>query len=204
MIGAALLIGCAGPPAADVCSDPAAPTWDNFAQGYIQTWCTPCHAAALTGADRQGAPPGLDLDTYADVVAWGERIAEAATGPSPTMPPLGGVDPADVARLGDWLACGAPGQDPPPDPCVDPVVGPASTVGNQADADALCAAYDAVAGLTVTATATLPCLCRVAGPLVHQAGSLDVPILAEVTGDATVTAGAVGWSAGAWSRWGGS
>ncbi len=199
------LLACpgSGPTGSDPCGA-GAPTWDSFAQGYVRTWCTPCHSAGLEGPQRQGAPTGIDLDHYSDVIALADRIEARATGPDADMPPLGGVEPDAVERLGAWLACGAPGLDPPPDPCDQPIEGPAATVASQADADALCAGSSAVRGLTVTGDAALDCLCVVSGPLTIEGGAVSLPALEEVTGTISALGGAASLSAPRLEQIGGS
>lgn len=187
---AALTAGCPGAapsldPAPAVCED--APTWHAFAGGFVTTWCTPCHSASLSGPARNGAPDGLDFDRWSEVVAVRDRVAVRATGPSPTMPPLGGVAEADVALFARWLACGAPGEDDPPGPCDARHPGPAAIVATQADADALCAAGNTVPTLTVSGTASIGCLCSVDGSLVVTGGALDAPLLDAVGGDLVIT-----------------
>lgn len=39
-------------------------TCEVAAEPVLRTWCTPCHSSSLTGADRSGAPEGLDFDTW--------------------------------------------------------------------------------------------------------------------------------------------
>ena len=46
----------------DDCS--TSPTWESFGQGFLRTWCTPCHSSGLPEGARQGAPLGVDFDTY--------------------------------------------------------------------------------------------------------------------------------------------
>ncbi|MBX2799890.1 MAG: hypothetical protein KTR31_19580 [Myxococcales bacterium] len=173
----------------DPCTAPEAPTWSNFAQGHVQTWCTPCHTRSLTGeAARQGAPAGVDFDTYSDVITHATAVRVWATGDVPAMPPLGGVDARDVSRFDQWLECGAPGEDAPAGPCDERVRGDAATIATQADADALCSSgVNVVEGLTVTGSATLPCLCAVDGPVVVQEGTVVLPELVEITGTLLVT-----------------
>lgn len=185
---ALLLAGCPADPVPDV-SECESPTWEDFAQGYVRTWCTPCHTSSLAGADRHGAPEGIDFDRWSQVYDWRERIAVRATGDGADMPPVGGVDPADVERFGRWLACGAEGSDPTPGPCDVRIPGPAATVSSQADADALCAVANQVPALTVTGAATIDCLCAVDGALVVQA-DVRLPVLSEV-GSLAVDAGSV-------------
>ena len=79
--------------------------WDTFAEGYLRSWCLGCHHADLDEAERNGAPIGVDFDTEADALLWGDRILARATGDAPTMPPAGGSSPEEAERLADWLVC---------------------------------------------------------------------------------------------------
>jgi hypothetical protein len=184
---ALLLLGCPGPrEPADPCSAPDAPTWHNFAQGYVRTWCLGCHSASVAGADRQGAPVGMDFDTWSQVHARRDRIAVRATGDSPDMPPLGGITVEAVARFEQWLACGAQGEDETPGPCDSLQLAAGRIISSQADADALCAEGNAVGALTVEGTASLGCLCEVQGALQLRGGELELPLLQAVTGDLVI------------------
>ncbi len=163
-------------------TDPAcidAPGWDE-AQGYLRTWCLPCHSEAVSGDDRQGAPPGSDFDTYAQVWTWRAAIEARATGPDADMPPVPGASAESLERFAWWLSCGAEGSDPEPGPCAAlvPSAGPA-VVSNSADADTFCASGNQGADLTVHVD--LPCLCDVTGDVVVHGGSL--PLLGAVAGD---------------------
>lgn len=90
-----------------VCAD----DWARFGQPLMLTWCAPCHSSRLEEAQRYGAPVGVDLETLAGVHTWSARIAARVQ--EGTMPPGGGMDEADVARLVAWLGCGAAGEEAP-------------------------------------------------------------------------------------------
>ena len=64
--------------------------------------CRVCHAASLTGDGRQGATPGVDFDTEADVRRFAERI-RVRTIDQGTMPPWGPVPTCDAAALSAFL-----------------------------------------------------------------------------------------------------
>jgi len=162
----------------DPCEDP--PTWDSFAQGWVTSWCTPCHASSLTGADRQGAPVGVDLETLEDVRAWADRV-RARSVDAQSMPPGGGPSEASRERLGLFLDCGLPGTTDPADPCDAPVEVPTTHLASQADADALCT-DEAVAvrgDLVLTSTIEASCLCEVDGTIEVSAPSATLPGLME-------------------------
>jgi hypothetical protein len=121
----ALLAGCGDDPPAGKTTPPTDDTavvevcdesivdYDNFGQGFMATWCTPCHSGALNTSDtgdgdpRAGAPEGVNFDAHADVLLWTDRILARATGASPTMPVGGGPEAEDLALLEEWLNCGA-------------------------------------------------------------------------------------------------
>lgn len=82
--------------------------WDNFGKGLMDKHCNGCHSVLVPEAQRQGAPTGVDFNTYADVIEWRERIRARATTAeldTPTMPPGGGPGPEELALLEEWLAC---------------------------------------------------------------------------------------------------
>ncbi len=80
-------------------------TWQTAGQPFVATWCTPCHASALRGANRAGAPVGVDLDTYEDTLRLLERVEVRSL--NETMPPTGGPSADDLELLRRWLECGA-------------------------------------------------------------------------------------------------
>lgn len=75
-------------------------TWAAFGQGFVTTYCTSCHAAGT--ANRRGAPDGVDFDSEADLIAWGERV-RARVLDEGTMPLGGGVLSEDLALLDRYL-----------------------------------------------------------------------------------------------------
>lgn len=84
-------------------------TWESAGQPVLLDACAACHAAALSGEARHGAPEGMNLDTLEGARTWAEAIEEAVT--AGTMPPGGGLSQADAARLLAWLDCDAPGEE---------------------------------------------------------------------------------------------
>ena len=114
----ALAAGCGesvplfGPPTEASCPDNSVLTYENFGKQFMERYCTRCHAVALTGAQRHGAPSFHDFDTIFGVRAVADHVDETtASGPAATntsMPP-DSPKPADNERraLGEWLACGA-------------------------------------------------------------------------------------------------
>ena len=155
----------------DDCAD--APTWTSFADGFLRTWCTTCHSQHLDLEARSGAPIGVDFDTWQGAFAWSDRIEARATGATPTMPPVGLPPDDEVARLAEWLRCGAQGEPTEPAPCTDPVT------SSQVD----CAQGWQIVEGTVLAQAgmDLDCLCGVDGDL-HLKADMELPHLEWVTG----------------------
>ncbi len=86
------------------------PTYESFGKAFFDGGCISCHSSAKTGADRGGAPVGLDYDTLAGIREDLSRIElVAASGPDGTftaMPP-GPNKPTTELRttLGQFLAC---------------------------------------------------------------------------------------------------
>jgi len=80
----------------------------NFGIPFLLTHCNGCHGGAVTGDERQGAPPGVSFDNLGEVQMQLDRIWERSGDDNETMPPAGGPTPDERAMLGQWLACGAP------------------------------------------------------------------------------------------------
>ena len=90
------------------CDREPALDWHNFGKGLMDKHCNGCHSVLVPEAQRQGAPTGVDFNTYADVIEWRERIEARATTvqlETPTMPPGGGPGEEELALLEEWLAC---------------------------------------------------------------------------------------------------
>jgi uncharacterized membrane protein len=122
---AAALAGCSdsppllGPPTESTCPPGSSLTYENFAKPFMERYCTRCHAVALTGAARRGAPSFHDFDTLFGIKAVNEHIDETtASGPAATntsMPPDKPSPSVDERRtLGEWLACGMPSSEEEP------------------------------------------------------------------------------------------
>lgn len=91
--------------AAFVCDRDPPLSYANFGEGFMSTHCEGCHSSYVTGNHREGAPLGIDLNTYADVVAWAERIDARAVDPAAGMPPGGGPSEDERVLLHEWLYC---------------------------------------------------------------------------------------------------
>lgn len=103
-----LLLGCAlgGADTGDgACARVPPLDWDNFGHGFMTKHCTGCHSSLLPAELREGAPVGVDFDTYQDVLDQSDRILARSVGDAPTMPPGGGPTEEERARLAEWLAC---------------------------------------------------------------------------------------------------
>lgn len=66
--------------------------------------CNGCHSSQLRPEIRNGAPPGVDFDTFEDTVFWRERIWVRAV-EQVSMPPGGGPGPEELARFEEWMLC---------------------------------------------------------------------------------------------------
>ncbi len=83
------------------------PTWNNFAQGFFQNYCLRCHSSSVTGAARNGAPDGVNFDTYSDVVAESANIRnEVSTAGMPPTPPM--PTTTEDQTLVAWIDAGMP------------------------------------------------------------------------------------------------
>ena len=93
-----------------VCPPGSTLTYENFGRTFMQTYCTRCHASALMGDARKGAPADHNFDTLSQIRFFADHIdGRAAAGPSSvttSMPP-DDTKPSEENRrkLGEWLAC---------------------------------------------------------------------------------------------------
>lgn len=87
------------------CDRTPALDWNNFGDPFFTRYCTSCHSSALTGADRGGAPEGVDFDAENQAIAWSGRLEEVVLGAEPTMPPGGGPTESELAMLTEWIGC---------------------------------------------------------------------------------------------------
>lgn len=103
-----------GPPTESVCPTTSTLTYENFGQGFMESYCTRCHASDRHGDDRHGAPSFHDFDTLFGIKAVFDHVDEtAAAGPAATntgMPNDSGAKPTleERTQLGEWIACGMP------------------------------------------------------------------------------------------------
>jgi uncharacterized membrane protein len=106
----ALVVGCGAKAddsaaGADPCARRPALEWDNFGKGLMDKHCNGCHSSLVDRDARKGAPIGVDFNTYAGVLEFSDRIGARSLGDTPTMPPGGGPDLEERARLEEWLQC---------------------------------------------------------------------------------------------------
>lgn len=86
------------------CNAGVVPTYGEVA---LLNSCIACHSSALQAGARNGAPGGIDYDTYDGAAANAEHgAAEVYEG---KMPPGGGNLPAaDTEAFYSWALCGTP------------------------------------------------------------------------------------------------
>jgi uncharacterized membrane protein len=119
LVAVAAVAGCNndaplfGAPTQAACQAGSTLTYDSFAKPFMERYCTRCHAIALTGAARHGAPSFHDFDTLFGIKAVADHIDETtASGPAATntsMPPDSPSPSLDERRqLGEWIACDMP------------------------------------------------------------------------------------------------
>lgn len=108
LVGLPLLLACGegGGDSADPACDRSPPlSYQNFGEALIDEHCVGCHSSLVPEDHREGAPPGVDLDTYEGVLTWAERVEARAVDPDAGMPPGGGPSDEERALLGEWLRC---------------------------------------------------------------------------------------------------
>ncbi len=176
----------------DPCDASVWQTWHTFGQGYVSTWCTPCHSETLVGDARRGAPDAVNLDRWEDLQTHLQRSIARSVAPDPTMPPGGGIQASEIALWTQYLECGAPGTPTPSDSCDTLSVAPGDVVlGDAAAVSAFCAEFNAVAGSAqLTAPGEVTCLCEVGGDVVVTGdGALSAPALLTIGGGLELVAG---------------
>jgi uncharacterized membrane protein len=81
-------------------------SYENFGQEFLTTHCVGCHSSLYTTEERrEGAPIGVDFDTYERVLQWATQMEVATTGVEPTMPPGGGPGADEIVLFTEWLHC---------------------------------------------------------------------------------------------------
>lgn len=98
------LLACAPAEDSGACQRDPPLTWENFGQGWMGKHCTGCHSSLVREDQRNGAPVGVDLDTWPDMLTWAARIEVRAL-EDLDMPPGGGPSEEERALLAEWLEC---------------------------------------------------------------------------------------------------
>ena len=93
------------------CPDDSFLTYESFGGPFMLSYCTGCHHSRLPADQRQGAPIEANFDDLEAIRSWADRIWARAADDNATMPPIGAPGAEERARLGQWLACGAPTND---------------------------------------------------------------------------------------------
>ena len=99
------LAGCAPEEVQSDCTHDPPLSYASFGQGFMTSYCTGCHHSLLPDGQREGAPMGVDLDTYADVQQWAERIVARVETEENPMPPGGGPRADEIVNIREWIAC---------------------------------------------------------------------------------------------------
>ncbi len=97
------------------CPEGSLLSYENFGAPFFSNYCTGCHSSRLIGPmARRGAPAIFNFDSLAEIQRNSSRIYDSAADTQTRMPPLSGPSHELRQVLGDWLACGARGSEPPP------------------------------------------------------------------------------------------
>jgi len=81
---------------------------DDVLPQVFQPFCNSCHSSTLTGADRFGAPLGVDYDTYELAIEGANEILAVAEVVVGSMPPAGPLPQELVDLMLAWQAAGFP------------------------------------------------------------------------------------------------
>jgi len=90
----------------------AGPTWNGEVQAIFAGHCIFCHSTDNVGGARNGAPPGVNFDTYEEATENAERALARMT--AGTMPPPGnsvGAEPVtepERSVVQAWIDAGMP------------------------------------------------------------------------------------------------
>lgn len=106
---ALLLGGCGSGGGPDICAD--APTFTNDIRPIAQQKCVQCHSQTLVGDARNGAPAGLDFDTYEttqpNIQAFADAISSGREPPMGLDPPVA-TSAAERDTVSRWRLCSFP------------------------------------------------------------------------------------------------
>jgi hypothetical protein len=175
-----LLWGCSGdpepaPPVVDSADACDGVDWSTDAEPFFSTWCAGCHSSTLAADERYGAPVGVDFDRWSTTVNWLDRVEATALGDDARMPPVGGADATERARVAAWIACGAPG--------ADVAVAVDCAAATPVDTfDGVCEGpVRLTGGLLVDGDLDAPCVCGIDGPLEVRGGALRLASLVDAS-----------------------
>jgi hypothetical protein len=84
-------------------------TYANTGGPILISWCVICHSSHVPANQRQGATMGVNFDTVEGIRDQLLRIYARAGDDNDSMPPIDSLSADERRRLGDWIACGAPG-----------------------------------------------------------------------------------------------
>ena len=80
-------------------------TWENFGKGHMDKHCNGCHSSLLVREElRNGAPLGIDFDTFEGNLEWGDRILQRGI-IEVSMPPGGGPSAEEIRLFQEWVVC---------------------------------------------------------------------------------------------------
>lgn len=83
-----------------------APTWCADVQPLIQSRCLGCHSVTRAGSLRNGAPAGVNFDTYEDASPMAGTMNELIQ--AGVMPPAGPLSETEQRLFWAWVATGRP------------------------------------------------------------------------------------------------
>ena len=81
-------------------------TWANAVSELMTTNCTACHSSERSGQDRNGAPNGVNFNSYDAATDSAEEANERIQ--RGTMPPGGGLSQNQRDCFNAWVDNGAP------------------------------------------------------------------------------------------------
>ncbi len=76
-------------------------SWCREVRPILDRWCTTCHSSTRSGAARNGAPVGVDYDTFEQAAANASRGLSRMQARS--MPPGGEVPAAEIQAVARWI-----------------------------------------------------------------------------------------------------
>ncbi len=79
-------------------------TYTKHTKAIFDADCTSCHATTKSGADRYGAPIGVDFDTYETAATSGDLANQRVQ--ADVMPPAGPLSNVKKSLLRQWVEDG--------------------------------------------------------------------------------------------------